>query len=1215
MERKENDNIETILYQSCLKNQKNINEYNNIKKNYFSSNKNKIKLIISLYVILNLIIFINNNIQNNIYSNNITLKINSSGYHNILGFIEFDSDYIEYFDPIYYPNEVYINGEKQNNITYKYYFNETDNFIELIWNNNIKSAENMFYFCEDITEIDLSNFNTSEVEDMSFMFSSCTSLTSLNLSYFDTSKVKDMVGMFCNCISMTSLDLSYFDTSKVVSMRMMFENCISLTSLDLSNFNTPIVILMDYMFNDCISLTNLDISNFNISKVREIDRMFQNCESLISLNLSNFYSSKVESVDYMFYNCKSLTLLDLSHFDTSNVEYMTGMFSNCQSLTSLDLTHFITSKVVSMSYMFYNCKSLTSLDLSNFEISRVKYLGSMFNNCINLEYINIYNFKNFINNSEHDKIFFSISDNAVICIKDNINEIRELIKDNKCNIIDCSADKILKQQKVIIDKNNTCINNCYNDDEYKYEYNGKCYKNCPYGYIIDDNNQKKCKCELEQCLYCSNVAISFGLCNKCNYNYYQKENGNKNIGIYINCYNDSILKEGYYLDINDSLYKKCYDTCKTCEIKGDGITHNCLRCKSNYYFHIVNNSNYGNCYLNCNYYYYNDNNNFVCTSNYSCPNEYNKLIPKKNKCIKNCNEDDIYIYEYNNTCNDIHEIICSKKEPFEIKGAKECKEVCSIYDLLLNNCVLKYKENGENILLDSIEKELISGYNTSNIDNGNNEVINYEKIMITLTTLQNQKNNIISDTNMTIIDFSECEIELKKFYNLSNNKIIYMKKIDIFQDGYKIPKIFYEVYSKLNSSNLIKLNLSICSNKIIDIYIPINIKDNLDILNSSSKYYNDICYPAISDSGADIIIKDRRNEYINKNRTVCQDDCDFSEYNTKILKAKCSCKVKESPSSYIDIFIDKKKLLKNFIKIKNVVNMRILKCYQQIFTREGITYNIGFYIIFLLIIFHIISIFIFYFKQINEFKNKINALIDSIKNNENNMSEKQEPRKTYIKNTNNKKKYKICNKNKYSTNLNKENNIQQKTRNQKMNSNNNINCLSIQPNDDKKNETLITTQINNGSSNKLKLKSMNIKIIKNNKINNYIDYTDEEMNELSYDLALKFDKRTYFIYYFSLLRTKHIFISTFFNNNDYNIKIIKYDLFFISFAIYYAVNAPFFNDDLLHKIYEDKGSFNLLYQLPQIIYSSLISTCLNILLKLLSLSKDDIINFKKIVQI
>ena len=93
------------------------------------------------------------------------------------------------------------------------------------------------------------------------------------------------------------------------------------------------------------------------------------------------------------------------------------------------------------------------------------------------------------------------------------------------------------------------------------------------------------------------------------------------------------------------------------------------------------------------------------------------------------------------------------------------------------------------------------------------------------------------------------------------------------------------------------------------------------------------------------------------------------------------------------------------------------------------------------------------------------------------------------------------------------------------------------------------------------------------------------MNDLSYKLALKYDKRTYLMYYCSLLKTQHNFIFTFFNNNDYNSKIIKIDLFFISFSIYYAVNAPFFNDELLHDIYVNKGSFNFINQLPQIIYS------------------------------
>ena len=54
----------------------------------------------------------------------------------------------------------------------------------------------------------------------------------------------------------------------------------------------------------------------------------------------------------------------------------------------------------------------------------------------------------------------------------------------------------------------------------------------------------------------------------------------------------------------------------------------------------------------------------------------------------------------------------------------------------------------------------------------------------------------------------------------------------------------------------------------------------------------------------------------------------------------------------------------------------------------------------------------------------------------------------------------------------------------------------------------------------------------------------------------------------------------------------------------------FFNDDTMHKIYEDKGSFNFVYQLPQIIYSSLISIIINAILKLLALSEGDILAYK-----
>ena len=72
-----------------------------------------------------------------------------------------------------------------------------------------------------------------------------------------------------------------------------------------------------------------------------------------------------------------------------------------------------------------------------------------------------------------------------------------------------------------------------------------------------------------------------------------------------------------------------------------------------------------------------------------------------------------------------------------------------------------------------------------------------------------------------------------------------------------------------------------------------------------------------------------------------------------------------------------------------------------------------------------------------------------------------------------------------------------------------------------------------------------------------MSFNYSEMNNLDYNLALKYDQRSYCEYYISLIKTKHILIVIFFNNKDYNSRIIKLDLFFISFAISYTLNALF----------------------------------------------------------
>ena len=75
---------------------------------------------------------------------------------------------------------------------------------------------------KDLLEIDVSNFDTSKVTDMSRMFYDLRNITSLNLSNFNTSQVTTMNRMFSGMSNLTSLDLSNFDTSKVTTMYSMF---------------------------------------------------------------------------------------------------------------------------------------------------------------------------------------------------------------------------------------------------------------------------------------------------------------------------------------------------------------------------------------------------------------------------------------------------------------------------------------------------------------------------------------------------------------------------------------------------------------------------------------------------------------------------------------------------------------------------------------------------------------------------------------------------------------------------------------------------------------------------------------------------------------------------------------------------------------------------------------------------------------------------------
>ena len=130
------------------------------------------------------------------------------------------------------------------------------------------------------------------------------------------------------------------------------------------------------------------------------------------------------------------------------------------------------------------------------------------------------------------------------------------------------------------------------------------------------------------------------------------------------------------------------------------------------------------------------------------------------------------------------------------------------------------------------------------------------------------------------------------------------------------------------------------------------------------------------------------------------------------------------------------------------------------------------------------------------------------------------------------------------------------------------------------------------------------------KVDEVLKYNDNELNDLEYKKAYRYDKRTFCQYYLSLLFTKHMLFQIF-NKRDYNAYSIKVLLLFFNFSSCYAINTLFFNDDTMHQIYEDEGDFNFIYQLPQIAYSTLISLFIDNITSFLALSEDNILEFKK----
>ena len=597
-----------------------------------------------------------------------------------------------------------------------------------------------------------------------------------------------------------------------------------------------------------------------------------------------------------------------------------------------------------------------------------------------------------------------------------------------------------------------------------------------------------------------------------------------------------------------------------------------------------------------------------------CKGEKNQstdiIILSTNKIQENIETTNNHIYNYTN------------KEKFHTSynNFTDNALLSNIHSYINTNNIIN-NTNYSRLISESIEnfqEKIIKGdINISKIKEGKDFISYNEGLLISFTTTENQ--NEKENNYETTINLGKCESKLKDFYKIKNESTLYILKIEIEQKWINIPKIEYEVYYPFNSTKMEKLNLSICENTKIEISIPLNIsEESIEQFNPKSNYYNDICSKKTTENGTDMILKDRRNEFLENNVTLCEDNCEFVKYDSNSKKAKCECQVKTILSFVDEIKIDKNNLMKNFVDINNIANIQIIKCYKIIFNKENLFKNYGFFLISFILIFLFISVILFICKYFQSLIIEINK-IKYAKKNMNSSQKKVNQSKTQRKETVNKNMNMNIN-----MNMNKMNYLS-KISFKKVNRNNKLvkskfkkigkgKSLKLKAHfPPKKNILNIQKKTKTIKSNTNKKNNINniISTKANEKLKKIMNYNDTELNSLNYKDSLKFDKRSYIKYYYSLLKKNQLILFAFVPNNDYNSQIIKIILFLFFFVLNLTVNALFFTDDTMHKIYMDSGSFNLNYQIPLTIYSSLISSIINIIIKFFALSEKQIISFKQ----
>ena len=1122
----------------------------------------------------------------------------------------------------------------------------------------ITNMKGMFKNLKSLTSLDLTNFYTPNVTIMWDMFNGCNKLMSLSIPNFDTSKVTDMQSMFEGCINLASLNLNHFNTTNVQYMNKMFQNCISLTSLNFRYLTTESLGTMYRMFYNCQSLKYLNLYSLTETS-QSIVEMFKASSISFKLcikdekNIPNIYQDIFEKIER---DCSNDC-----YFDGNNRQYIENKKSCCSKFIYNDScydqcpirTKEITDKKkcedLNCTYYYKygqrscsnnntipdgyymndtilktidkcneNCKTcngpptnISTNCLTCKDENPYIYLGNCFNSCLYGEY-------NDANGNKKCKCF------NTKCLKCS----EESIKQELCE--ECNENYYPKADECRI---NPRFIDCYKEPEEYYlaEIDEmKMYKHCYHSckYCINEGDKQN-----HYCISCNNKN-SFSILNENNETY----NNYTNYTI-MNCY--PVCMYNYFIDDDYNYICLSQPGCpENAKLLINGTTQCVKTCKNNSYKYEFQEK----CYLECPP----ESKGFENATGFYCKADCPPERPFEMNETQTCHECCKIMDRYNKSCttnyhgnktDEIHDMImtCIREDIIDTfdynyitkNRSLILNEYPFIYEITSTDCtyvnpdlgkmnlkkcdqrlrdfymipktiplyILKIDAHIEGKLGPKIQYEVYCPYDSprlrqldisiceglditievpinitiDNIDKYDKYSGYYNDICYTYTnengtdvTLEDRQeefktnNRSVCDEGCRLVGIGENNERAECSCGLVFN-IPFASQISVDKD---------KLYEFMNIKNIANFKIMVCYKLFFSIK---GIKENIGfycLLLTLVVYF--IClfyfyskeYKQIKLIVNEIVYAKKHEKYLDKKNNALNKKTIFINY------------------------IEKRRLEHNF-KIENIIRAE---------------------------------------NKIASFTNKKNLKQDDT-NNINNIDNDNNDFNILDKKADNFEITQAKNEIIINSEKNKTEKEMQKVDEIKPDLEHEVNKIKNSP----PKKSIIKTKYN---KNTLDLSSSSkglfphIKLIHNinnkkfdqlnekqkQKIIYILSYIDSELDDLSYKKAVEYDRRSYFQFYLSLLNTNHSFIKIF-NKRDYNARSIKVLLFFFDFASNYAVNALFFNDDTMHQIYDDGGDFNIIYQLPQIIYSTIISIIIDSLISYLGLSQDDILSVKHVKKV